>query len=257
MRDQDLDLSRLTATRMPTPEQDPRASYRHGLQSGVRRISPAEFVLAHTRVRRPPYVPELPLHLADDSLEVWEATQVAVDHGEVPPPFWAFVWAGGQALARHLLDNPDVVAGRTVVDVATGSGLVAIAAAAAGADTVQAVDIDELAVAATRLNATLNNAAVTAAIRDVRDVTVDDGTLVTVGDVFYDERIAALMLPALSRLVETGAEVLIGDPRRAYLPHDSLEVASDYDVDVETDIEDAPVKSCVVARLRRPRSPAG
>ena len=223
----------------------------------MRRITPAEFVLAHTHVRRPPYVPELQLHLADDSLEVWEATQVAVDHGEVPPPFWAFVWAGGQALARHLLDQPGVAQGRAVVDVATGSGLVAIAAAAAGAKTVHAFDIDELAIAATRLNATLNNVAVTAAARDVRDITVSSGTLVTVGDVFYDERIAALMLPALSQLVEAGAEVLVGDPHRAYLPQHALEVVARYDVDVETDIEDAPVKSCVVARLRTPQSPAG
>ena len=256
MRDQNLELRSRIGTGTPTPEQDSRASNRHGLQSGVRRITPAEFVLAHTRVRRPPYVPELQLHLADDSLEVWEATQVAVDHGEVPPPFWAFVWAGGQALARHLLDNPAAVERRTVVDVATGSGLVAIAAAAAGADTVHAIDIDELAVAATRLNATLNNVTVATSVRSVSDMVVSGGTLVTVGDVFYDERIAALMLPALTRLVEAGAEVLIGDPRRAYLPRDALDVVADYDVDVETDIEDAPIKSCVVARLRTPRSPA-
>ena len=94
----------------------------------MRRISPAEFVLAHTQVRRPPYVPEVQLHLADDSLALWEETQVAVDHGQVPPPFWAFVWAGGQAVSRYLLDAPDIVAGRDVVDIATGSGLVAIAA---------------------------------------------------------------------------------------------------------------------------------
>ena len=222
----------------------------------MRRITPAEFVLAHTQVRRPPYVPEVRLHLADDSLEVWEATQVAVDHGEVPPPFWAFVWAGGQALARHLLDNPAVVAGRPVVDIATGCGLVAIVAATAGAASVHAFDIDELAVAATRLNAKLNAVELTVSARDVRDVVVTHGTLVTVGDVFYDERIAAIMLPALSRFVEAGAEVLIGDPHRAYLPRESLEIVASYDVDVETDIEDAPVKTSVVARLRTPRSPA-
>src|SRR3954465_3414503 len=90
----------------PPPQQDPRASYRPGLQSVVRRISPAEFVLAHTHVRRPPYVPEVQLHLADDSLALWEATQVAVDRGQVPPPFWAFVWAGGQAISRYLLPSP-------------------------------------------------------------------------------------------------------------------------------------------------------
>ena len=226
----------------------------HDLQSVVRRITPAEFVLAHTSVRRPPFVPELQLRLADDSLQLWEATQVAVDRGEVPPPFWAFVWAGGQALARHLLDKPDIAAGRRVVDVATGSGLVAIAAALAGAARVEALDIDELAVAATRLNSDLNGVRVDTSVRDVREVEVTPGALVTVGDVFYDEKIAALMLPALSRLADAGAEVLVGDPHRAYLPSDALDVVARYDVDVETDIEDAPVKGAVVARLRTPRS---
>ena len=216
----------------------------------MRRISPAEFVLAHTSVRRPPYVPEVRLHLADDSIELWEQTQVAVDQGQLPPPFWAFVWAGGQALARHLLDDPQTVRGREVVDVATGSGLVAIAAALAGARPVRATDVDELAIAATRLNVGLNQVDIAASVVDVHDLDVTAGTLVTVGDVFYDEKIAAVMLRELTRLTHAGAEVLIGDPHRHYLPTDALEVVARYDVDVETDIEDAPVKPSVVARLR-------
>jgi predicted nicotinamide N-methyase len=216
----------------------------------VRRISPAEFVLAHTSVRRPPYVPEVRLHLADDSIELWEQTQVAVDQGQLPPPFWAFVWAGGQALARHLLDDPHVARGRDGVDVATGSGLVAIAAALAGARTVHATDLDELAIAATRLNVGLNEVDIAATVVDVHDLDVTAGTLVTVGDVFYDEKIAAVMLRELTRLTRAGVEVLIGDPHRHYLPIDALEVVARYDVDVETDIEDAPVKPSVVARLR-------
>ena len=216
----------------------------------MRRVTPAEFVLAHTRVRPAPYVPEVRLHLAEDSLEVWEATQVAVDRGEVPPPFWAFVWAGGQALARHLLDRPEVARGRRVVDIATGSGLVAVAAAQAGAAEVSACDVDELAVAAARLNARLNGVTVDAQRADARDVDVAAGTLVTVGDVFYDEKIAAVMLAALTRLAGAGAEVLVGDPHRAYLPVDRLDVVASYEVDVETDIEDAPVKPAVVTRLR-------
>jgi predicted nicotinamide N-methyase len=215
----------------------------------VRRTTPAEFVLAHTRVRPAPYLPEVSLHLADDSLELWEATEVAVGRGDLPPPFWAFVWAGGQALARHLLDTPQLVRGRRVVDVATGSGLVAIAAAKAGAAAVEAYDVDELAVAATRLNSALNAVTVTAAACDVRDVTVEPGTLVTVGDVFYDEAIAAVMLPALERLAVAGAEVLVGDPHRAHLPRGRLAPVATYDVEVETDLEDAPVKPTVVARL--------
>jgi predicted nicotinamide N-methyase len=214
----------------------------------VRRVSPAEFVLAHTRARHAPFVPEVRLHLSDDSLELWEATQLAVDRGDVPPPFWAFAWAGGQALARHLIDH-DVARARDIVDIATGSGLVAVAAAYAGARTVTAYDLDPFAVAATRLNARLNGVAVDTREADVRDVRVEPGTLVTVGDVFYDEHIAAVMLPALTALATAGAEVLVGDPQRAYLPTGQLDPVATYDVDVETDIEDSPVKTTVVARL--------
>lgn len=212
-------------------------------------VSPDEFVRAHTGIRVAPFVPELRLRLADDSLELWEATEGAVGRGEVPPPFWAFVWAGGQALARHLLDHPATVDGRTVVDVASGSGLVAIAASLAGARSVTACDVDDLAVAAARMNARLNRAQVTVLQADVREVPVEPGTVVTVGDVFYDERLAAVMLPALRRLAAGGAEVLVGDPQRAYLPRDALEVVATYDVDVEADLEDSPVKETVVARL--------
>jgi len=215
----------------------------------VRRVTPAEFVLAHTRVRPAPFVPEVRLHLADDSMEVWEATQVAVERGAVPPPFWAFVWAGGQAVARWLLDSPAVVEGRRVVDVATGSGLVAIAAALAGAAPVTAYDVDEMAIGATRLNAKLNAVEIEAQVRDVRELDVPVGTLVTVGDVFYDEKIAAVMLTELDRLAADGADVVVGDPHRAYLPAHRLQVIASYEVDVETDIEDAPVKPAIVARL--------
>lgn len=216
----------------------------------MRTLSPRDFVLSHTRLRRAPFVPELRLHLSDDALEVWETTQAAIDGGELPPPFWAFVWAGGQAVARYVLDNPGLVAGRPVVDVATGSGLVAVAAAMSGAASVAAYDIDELAVEAARLNAAANDVSVVARCGDVRDLEVDAGTVVTVGDVFYDERIAATMLAELTRLAEAGAEVVVGDPHRAYLPRAVLEPLAEYDVDVEAELEDAPVKPTVVALLR-------
>src|SRR3954449_7802053 len=137
--------------------------------NGMRRVSPTEFVLATTRPRRPPFVPELLLHLADEPLELWADTQRSVEH-DVPPPFWAFVWAGGEALARHLLDHPELGAGRHVVDVATGSGLVAVAAARAGAASATAYDVDAFAVAAARLNAKTNAVAVNVRESDVRDV---------------------------------------------------------------------------------------
>lgn len=216
----------------------------------MRALPPREFVLAHTRLRRAPFVPELRLHLSDDALDIWETTQAAIDGGELPPPFWAFVWAGGQAVARYVLDNPALVAGRPVVDIATGSGLVAVAAALSGATSVTAYDIDELAVEATRLNAAANGVGVVARCGDVRDVSVAAGTVVTVGDVFYDERIAATMLAELGRLAEAGAEVLVGDPHRAYLPTSVLEPVAEYDVDVEAELEDAPVKPAMVALLR-------
>ncbi len=218
-------------------------------------LSPPKFVVAHTRVRAAPFVPELRLHLADDSVAVWEAVQVELDRGEMPPPFWAFVWAGGQALARHLLDHPDLVAGRAVVDLATGSGLVALAAAMAGAAGVTACDVDPVAVTATRLNAALNHVAVAARVADARDVAVPAGSLVTVGDVFYDERIATVMFAALTRLATAGAEVLVGDPYRRYLPSQCLQPVATYDVDVETDLEEGPVKPAVIARVRPGRSP--
>ena len=218
----------------------------------MRRVSPAEFVLAHTHIRHAPFVPELRLHLADEALEIWEATQLAVDRGDVSPPFWAFVWAGGQALARHLLDHPDVVAGRQVVDIATGSGIVAVAAARAGAADVTAYDVDAFAVAAARLNARTNDVPVDVRVGDVRDIEVVAArapVVVTAGDVFYDKRIAAAMLPELRRMCTAGAEVLVGDPRRTYLPTGELDVLASYDVEVETDLEDGPVKPSVVARL--------
>lgn len=189
--------------------------------------------------------------MADDPLELWADTRRAVDE-TIPPPFWAFVWAGGQALARHLLDHPGLVAGRRVVDVATGSGLVAICAALSGAREVTAYDVDDLAVAATRINARLNGVLVEAVVADVAELTVSPRTVVTAGDVFYDEKIAAVFLPALTRLADAGADVLVGDPHRAYLPLDRLEPVATYDVEVEDDLEDAPVKSAVVARLRGP-----
>jgi predicted nicotinamide N-methyase len=232
-------------------KQDAGAADDHGGQPSlgpVRRISPAEFVLAHTRIRQSPFVPEVRLHLSDDSLELWETTQLAVERGDVPPPFWAFVWAGGQGLARHLIDH-DAARDRDVVDIATGSGLVAMAAAYAGARTVTAYDVDPFAVAATRLNARANRVAIDVREADVRDVRVEPGTLVTAGDVFYDENIATVMLPALTAFAGAGAEVLVGDPRRAYLPTAHLDPLATYDVDVETDIEDSPVKATVVARF--------
>lgn len=210
----------------------------------------AVFVRGHTALRRLPTLPEMALHVADDSLAVWEATQAEVDRGEIDPPFWAFAWAGGLGLARLLLDRPTLVAGRSVLDVATGSGLVAIAAALAGAADVTAVDLDPLAVAATRLNASVNRTRIHARVADVADLEPVAGTVVTAGDVFYERSMAYTMLRAFDRFAAAGCDVLVGDPHRTYLPADRLEPLATVDVDVDPELEDAPVKPTLIGRLR-------
>jgi predicted nicotinamide N-methyase len=211
--------------------------------------SAAAFVVANTRVAPAPFVPEVRLHLADEPIELWERTEQDRDGDRLPPPFWAFAWAGGQAVARHLLDRPALVAGRRVLDVASGSGLVAVAAMLAGARSVTASEVDPLAVAAVGLNATLNRVAVTARLGDLLDGDGDDAEVVTAGDVFYSRDMARRVLAFLQRAARRGADVLVGDPGRAYLPEDRLVPVAGYDVPVIAALEDAPVKRATVWRL--------
>jgi len=189
------------------------------------------------------------LRLATDTIGLWEAAEDAMGRGELAAPFWASVWPGGLALARYVLDHRDLVAGRPVFDIATGSGLVAIAAALAGARFVVAYDTDELAVDAARANASLNGVELTVERADVRDVSVPSGALVTAGDVFYDRDISTAMRTGLSTMAHAGADVLVGDPYRAFLPSEGLEPLVDVDVAVDIDVESAPVKKTLVARL--------
>jgi predicted nicotinamide N-methyase len=216
----------------------------------VARRSPAGFVREHTRLAAVGFVPEIQLYLAiDDAVDLWESTQESgeVDGGD--PPFWAFAWAGGLALARYLLDNPETVRGRRVVDVATGSGLVAVAAALAGASEVHAIDVDELAVVAARRNAAANGVRLSVTVGSVTDVTAGPGDLVLAGDVFYDQLMADQMLASLRRLRDGAAEVLIGDPYRSRLPEHALTPLATYEVDVDPELERANVVPAVVARL--------
>ncbi|HEV8174174.1 MAG TPA: 50S ribosomal protein L11 methyltransferase, partial [Actinoplanes sp.] len=180
---------------------------------------PADFVRAHTRIAPVPLVPELVLHQADEPISLWEETEAG--GGEQPPPFWAFAWAGGQALARHVLDAPELVAGRDVLDLATGSGLVAIAAARAGAWPVTANDIDPLALAAARANAAANGVDVRFVEGDLLE-TDDRYAVILAGDVFYSREMSKRVLPFLRRAAARGALVLVGDPGRAYLPTDGM-----------------------------------
>jgi predicted nicotinamide N-methyase len=208
---------------------------------------PADFVRAHTRIAPVPLVPELVLHQADEPISLWEETEAG--GGEQPPPFWAFAWAGGQALARHVLDAPELVAGRDVLDLATGSGLVAIAAARAGAWPVTANDIDPLALAAARANAAANGVDVRFVEGDLLE-TDDRYAVILAGDVFYSREMSKRVLPFLRRAAARGALVLVGDPGRAYLPTDGMIRQASYDVPVPEALESVPVRHTTVWQVR-------
>jgi predicted nicotinamide N-methyase len=210
---------------------------------------PVNFVRAHTRLAPVPFVPEVRLHQAQEPISLWQETE-AGGAAEQPPPFWAFAWAGGQALARHVLDEPELVGGRAVLDLATGSGLVAIAAARAGADPVTANDIDPLSLAAAQVNAEANGVRVSCVEGDLLD-TDDRYGVVLAGDVFYSRAMAGRVLPFLRRAAGRGALVLVGDPGRAYLPTDGVIRRASYDVPVAEELESVPVRHTTVWQVSR------
>ena len=206
------------------------------------------FIVAHTTILPVPNAPELSLHVAGEATALWQKTEEELGEIGLPPPFWAFAWAGGQALARYVLDHPEVVAGKRVLDFAAGSGLVAIAAARAGAAAVEAADIDLFANAAIAVNARLNGVAVTSRSDDV--LGTDDGwEVVLAGDICYEHDLAARVIAWLTVLSRRGARVLIGDPGRSYLPRQDLTVVATYDVPVTRELEDSEIKRTSVWRL--------
>ena len=210
------------------------------------------FIRDNTRLLAPPLTPELRLCLADEAVPLWRKTEEELGEMGLPPPFWAFAWAGGQALARYVLDNPGLVAGKRVLDFASGSGLVAIAAATAGAGTVEASDIDAFAEIAIAINAAENAVAVTALAEDV--VGADRGwDVVLAGDISYQKDMAEAATVWLEGLAARGALVLIGDPRRSYLALDRLECLIEYRVPVTRELEDSEIKRTGVFRFRAPR----
>ncbi|MFW3168524.1 class I SAM-dependent methyltransferase [Geodermatophilus sp. CPCC 206100] len=194
------------------------------------RSVPAGFVRAHTQVQRPSSVPEVRLHVAEDVVALWEAMETAEGGAGQAPPFWAAAWPGGQALARFVLDTPEVVAGRAVLDLGTGSGLVAIAALRAGARSVLASDVDPFSRTAVVVNAALNGVGGVGVAGDVLDGDLPGIEVVLAGDVCYDREMTERVLPFLDRARARGCEVLVGDPGRPYLPHERLVAAAVYDI---------------------------
>lgn len=209
---------------------------------------PDAFVRANTALVTPSLLPELPLYLASEVTPLWHATEDALASMGLPPPYWAFAWAGGQALARHVLDNPGLVAGKTVLDFACGGGVVAIAAALAGADDVLGADIDPFAAAAFRWNAELHGADMNFTPQDLigQDRNWD---VVLAGDIFYEQPLSDQVFAWFQALAGRGATVLVGDPGRTYLPKDQLEEVETYRVPTSRELEDADVRRTTVWRV--------
>jgi predicted nicotinamide N-methyase len=215
--------------------------------------SPRAFVVRQTHLRPVPGLEEIRLHLADDVLPLWHAVQIETNDPDAALPYWAFAWAGGLAVGRYLRDHPEVVAGRRVFDVASGSGLCAIAALQAGARAVTGADIDPFAAAAIALNARANGRRVTVVHRDVLDEEAPDVDVILAGDSMYEAELAGRILPWLHRARDRGIDILVGDPGRRYLPSDELVELASYDVRTTTELEDLERKHGRVYALRPPR----
>ncbi len=206
------------------------------------------FIAQNTMLAPAPHAPEIRLYMASEATVLWEKTESELGEIGLPPPFWAFAWAGGQALARHILDHPEIVRGKRVLDFATGSGIVAIAAALSGAAHVAACEIDAFAIDAVALNAAENGVEIDARLGDF--VNRDDGwDVVLAGDVSYERDMASRVTDWLHALHKRGAEVFIGDPGRTYLARDKLVAVAEHCVPVTRDLEDAETKQTSVWRF--------
>jgi predicted nicotinamide N-methyase len=213
-------------------------------------LDPPAFVRRNTAITAPQLVPEICLYLATEITPIWQATEETLARCALPPPFWAFAWAGGQALARYLLDHPTEVAGRSVLDFAAGSGLVAIAAAKAGATSVFATEIDHLAAAAIAANAALNDVAIAVRTMDLLDTIDSRWEVVTAGDVCYERPMADRVMGWLRMLAARGVLVLLGDPGRAYLPSEGLVERAHYLVSTSRELEDRECRDTVIWEVR-------
>jgi predicted nicotinamide N-methyase len=206
----------------------------------------ADFIRANTKLLAPPLVPEIRLHLAEESLPIWTKTEEELGEMNVPPPFWAFAWAGGQALARYLLDNPDLARGQAVLDLGSGSGLTAIAAMRAGAESALASDIDALSLAAVALNAEANGVEVSTTQDNQLVRPPANAAVILVGDLFYERPLAEAVLAYIEAAARAGAHVLVGDPQRSYFPRDHFVAVAEYQVPVTRELEDSEIKRTAV-----------
>ena len=220
-------------------------------------VDPARFVRENSVLKSPPLVGEIQLHLADEAIALWQKTEEELERDGLPPPFWAFAWAGGQALGRYVIDHAPLVAGKRVLDFASGSGVSALADLWCSASHVVANEIDEFAAAAIHLNAEANHleAGLEIVLRDMLDepVMADDGSslydVVLAGDVCYEKPMADRVIAWLTRHARAGATVLIGDPGRTYLPRDGLEELARYSVPTPRELEDQDIRSTRVLHL--------
>jgi predicted nicotinamide N-methyase len=208
-------------------------------------MTPQEFIKSNAALIAPPLVSEIKLYLATEVVPLWRATEEELAEIGVPPPYWAFAWAGGQALSRYVLDHPQLVAGKRVLDIGAGSGLVAIAAAIAGASSVLAADIDSFSCAAIHLNAAANRCTVTVTQDDMIG-TAGNWDIILVGDLFYERPLAERLLAWLMPL---GVPALLGDPGRNYFPKERVERLATYSVQTSRDLEDREIRETGVYRL--------
>lgn len=208
------------------------------------------FILENTSLEAPPHTPELRLHLASEITPIWRMTEEALSEMGLPPPFWAFAWAGGQALARYVLDHPQTVAGKAVVDFASGSGIVAVAAKRAGAARVLAADIDPFCGPAIALNAEANGVAMEFTETDLLEAPPPAwAEVILAGDICYEKPLAERVMAWLKAAKAAGAAVLIGDPGRSYFPRQGLTKLAEYQVPTTRELEDFEVKKTAVWTL--------
>lgn len=225
-------------------------------EAADRPISVDEFIRANTLIAAPPLTPEIRLHLATEITPIWQATEEALRERNVSPPFWAFCWPGGQALARYILDHRHIVEGLRVLDFAAGGGVSAIATAMAGAKSVLANDVDPYAAAAIRLNAKLNGVSLAVSTTNLLGGANEGWDVVIAGDVCYEQPMSEAVTSWLRALATDGTLVLMGDPGRNYLPKEGLDVVAAYDVPTSLELEDREMRHTGILKVpaRRPNA---